>query len=57
MSPARSSTFTCFETAFSDRGNRLAISVMVAGFRRNDIKMARRVGSATAPKTRSSAAE
>jgi len=45
---------TCFDTAFNDTENGLAISVTVAGPRRSRAKIARRVGSEIAPKMRSS---
>jgi hypothetical protein len=54
-SPARSRAMTCLEIAFSETWKGLAISLMVAGRRVSRRRIARRVGSASAEKTRSSA--
>lgn len=48
---------TCFETAFNETGNGLAISLMVAGRWVRARKIARRVESASAEKMRSSSAD
>lgn len=46
----------CFETAFNETGKGPAISLMVAGWRVSARRIARRVGSASAEKTRLSLA-
>jgi hypothetical protein len=55
--PARSSVMTCFEIALSETRNGLAISLMVAGRSLSRRRIARRVGSASAEKTRSSSVD
>ena len=48
-SPARSSTFTCFETALNDIGKRPARPPTFSSPAASKVRMARRVGSAMAP--------
>lgn len=52
--PARSSTYTCFDTAGSDMSKRAASSLMVRSPDTSRARMARRVGSASAAKVESS---